>query len=72
MACQCRHTGTQGSPFATSALERGGWLAPLLGQFIPGKDLVPAAQRLMGLGASLDRQRKSIPQRNLFPGPSSP
>jgi len=72
MTCQCRHRGTTGSPFATSALEGGGWLAPLLGQFIPGKDPVPAAQRLMDLGTSLDKQRKSLPHCDLIPGPSSP
>jgi len=66
------NAGTEGSPFATSALEGDGWLTPHLGQFIPGKDQVPAAQRLMGLGTSLDRQRKSLPQRDLIPGPSSP
>jgi hypothetical protein len=42
------HPGPRGGvelySFSISALEGGGWSAPLPGRFIPGKDLVPIVQ----------------------------
>jgi len=45
----------------------GGWHHTLANLSLA--DPVPAAQRIMGLRTSLDRQRKSLPQCDLIPGP---
>jgi hypothetical protein len=52
-------------PFLTPALDGGGWLTPLFGRFIPGRNRYPLYKRLNGPQSRSGRVRRT--EHILFP-----
>ena len=71
------YAGTHGryssDPFAASALEVGGWSAPLPGRFTTGeRPGIPCTGGWVGLGDGPDGHGRLRHHRDSVPGPSSP